>query len=147
MRARFHAMLEGGEPPHLRRPTASLRLICDTQPPLKVVLHPDWICRRAVDPDRIDCELFQERITTVKGQGARKFDRLFPSSLPSAFFLLSTSKLPAGLSTLICMRSRIWVISADPSDLTALTFQVVSESCDIFVLTLLFGSFMLISNP
>lgn len=76
MRTLFTAMLEGTEPPYLRRPTASLRLICHTQPPSKLVVHPGWICRRSVDLDRIDCELLQERITTVKGQPARKFDRL-----------------------------------------------------------------------
>jgi Family of unknown function (DUF6011) len=76
MRTLFNAMLEGSEPPYLRRPTASLRLICHTEPPSKVVVHPAWLGRRSVDLDRIDCELLQERITTVKGQPARKFDRL-----------------------------------------------------------------------
>ncbi len=88
MESLFTAMLERSEPPYVRRPTASFRLICSTTPASKVIVHPGWSWRRGgapgfnsqrhgvVSPERFDCELLQERITTVHRQPVRKFDRL-----------------------------------------------------------------------
>ncbi|MGO9922956.1 MAG: DUF6011 domain-containing protein [Isosphaeraceae bacterium] len=78
MRSLFAAMLEHTEPPYVRRPTASRRLICDTVPASKLIVHRGWTGWRAggiLNLDRIDCELLQERVTTVHEQPVRKFDR------------------------------------------------------------------------
>jgi hypothetical protein len=132
MRTIFTAMLEGSEPPYMRRPTASLRLICQTVPASKLIVHPGWSWRRAgvpgfycprhgiVDLDRIDCELLQERITTVEGQPVRKFDRLLTLRVTPeerAVNLIHTSAVNDVLTALGTMEDFL----NDPKSLLALS--------------------------
>jgi hypothetical protein len=79
MNTLFTRMLQRIEPPYRRRPAVSLRLICQVVPASKLIIHPGWSRRRgggAVNTERIDCELLQERITDFREQPVRKFDRL-----------------------------------------------------------------------
>ncbi len=76
MQTLFAELLADKPPPYLRRPIASLRLICDTETPAKLIVHPGWSRRtRTVTIDRIECELLQECARTCNGQAARQFDK------------------------------------------------------------------------
>jgi Family of unknown function (DUF6011) len=61
----FKAMLEEKPPPYLRRPIASLRLICDTERATKLVVHPGW-SKPNVLLDRISIDVIQETIVTYR---------------------------------------------------------------------------------
>jgi hypothetical protein len=76
----FLKMLEDKEQPFTRRPPVSLRLICDGDPPAKLIVHPGWQGHtRTVSLSWLDVELFQETIHKVRVNDnfhdARKFDR------------------------------------------------------------------------
>ena len=76
MKVIFVEMLADKPPPYSRRPIASLRLICDTGLPAKMIVHPGWSRgTRTVCIDRIECELLQESVRICDGQPAREFDK------------------------------------------------------------------------
>jgi hypothetical protein len=69
----FRAMLKDAQQPFKRRPPVSLRLICEGDPPAKLIVHPDWDrYKKAVNPEFACCELLEERFVTVQGQRAKK---------------------------------------------------------------------------
>lgn len=72
----FAEMLADKPPPYMRRPIAALRLICDTETPAKLIVHPGWSRRTGtLAIDRIECELLQERVRICNGQPVRQFDK------------------------------------------------------------------------
>jgi hypothetical protein len=76
MTALFTALLVGKEPPYVRRPTASLRLVCDGIPSAKLVVHPAWNAhRKTVNVNVSRTELLQESRVRVKGENVLQFRR------------------------------------------------------------------------
>ena len=74
----FEYVLDG-KGPFRRRPNASLRLVCDTPVPTKLVACPCGTARHGEfvpQTDKVYCELLQERTRVVGGKEARKFTRL-----------------------------------------------------------------------
>lgn len=74
----FEGALEG-KGPFRRRPSASLRLVCDTPIPTKLVACPSGTVRYGEfipQTDKVYCELLQERTRVTEGEEARKFTRL-----------------------------------------------------------------------
>jgi hypothetical protein len=74
----FESVLDG-KGPFRRRPHASLRLICGTAVPTKLIICPCGTVRCGEfipQIDRVYCELLQERTRVVGGEEARKFTRL-----------------------------------------------------------------------
>jgi hypothetical protein len=69
MRAVFAPMMS--RPAYSRRPPVSLRLICGTDPPMKLIVRPAW---PPLNLDRIHCELLQQRGTTHEGEAVRQYD-------------------------------------------------------------------------
>jgi hypothetical protein len=70
----FEAMLQGTKAPFKRPPIARLRLICEGEPPAKLIIHPAWNSHaKTVDLSRIECELLQEDGGIVRGERARLF--------------------------------------------------------------------------
>jgi hypothetical protein len=54
----FTAMLKESSQPFKRRPPISLRLICDGDPPAKLISLPGWdVTKKTVDPSWLRCEL------------------------------------------------------------------------------------------
>ncbi|AMV40202.1 DUF6011 domain-containing protein [Planctomyces sp. SH-PL62] len=73
----FEGALEG-KGPFRRRPNTSLRLICDTPVPTKLVAYPCGTVRHGEfvpQVEKLHCELLQERTKVVDGIQARKFTR------------------------------------------------------------------------
>jgi hypothetical protein len=74
----FECALDG-KGPFRRRPNASLRLVCDTPVPTKLVACPCGTARHGEfvpQTDKVYCELLQERTRVTGGKEARKFTRL-----------------------------------------------------------------------
>jgi hypothetical protein len=70
----FRIMLEDSKPPFKRKPPISLRLICDGDPPAKLIVHPQWDrYDKTTNPEFVCCELLQERFRTVGGQRVKQF--------------------------------------------------------------------------
>jgi hypothetical protein len=72
----FRAMLKDPQGSFKRRPHISLRLICEGEPPAKLIVHPTWYRHsNSVNLSLVQCELLQECLRRVNGVQARKFDR------------------------------------------------------------------------
>jgi hypothetical protein len=72
----FRAILEGAEEPFKRRPPVSLRLICQGEPPAKLVVPPGWnSVAKTVNLDWAPCELFQETRDVVRDICVRRFGK------------------------------------------------------------------------
>jgi hypothetical protein len=72
----FRAMLEDAEEPFKRRPPVSLRLICQGEPPAKLIVHPGWnSVAKTINLDWAKCELLQETLKIAKGERARMFGK------------------------------------------------------------------------
>jgi hypothetical protein len=80
-------VLKSKQSPFARRPNVSMRLICEDDPPAKLVSLPSWNSRaKTVNLDWLSCEFMQEQTATVGvGSGesltGHKFDALFTVSL------------------------------------------------------------------
>jgi hypothetical protein len=72
----FQVMLKEPQRPFKRRPSVSLRLICEGNPPAKLIVHPTWHRHtNTINLSLVQCELLQECLQRVNGVEARKFDR------------------------------------------------------------------------
>jgi hypothetical protein len=69
-------MLEDAEEPFKRRPPVSLRLICQGEPPAKLVVHPGWnSVSKTVNLDWAPCELLQEARDVVRDIRVKLFGK------------------------------------------------------------------------
>jgi hypothetical protein len=72
----FRALLKEPQGLFKRRPHVSLKLICEGEPPAKLIVHPTWYRHNnTVNLSLVQCELLQECLRQVNGVQARKFDR------------------------------------------------------------------------
>src|SRR4051812_27267556 len=88
----FEGALEG-KGPFRRRPSVSLRLVCDTPVATKLVACPCGTVRHGEFvplTDKVYCELLQERPITFNGEEARKFTRRLTATVKSEGVSLGT---------------------------------------------------------